>query len=538
MQRVLWLIWANRKSALAVTMINIPLSLALAIASGATPLQGLLTAFWAWLLAAIFCSSHHNIYGPAGSLAGILLPIAITYGIAYLPILAIWGWLIILLIAVLRLSKYIVLIPTSALQWFLLGIGLIIGLQQIPAALGMDLGYTITQVFANLWEINSIAIWIFIISMIVLQLFKKFLPSVPWAIVVTVLGALLGKFFIRAGSSILPLLIDVYTEVKFSLFQIPDFWMVTGLFSDTVALKAVLIASVWVAVIAVLETLISSRMAYKETRVAFDAQREVYGLWITNLLSGLVWSLPSSALVPRTTMNMTSGATHRMSGGLVSIITAVIALFLFEWRLAYLPFAVTAAILIDVAMGMINLSLYHKMRKLEKQSILIILFVWVLSYLWDPMMGILVGAVMALLTVVKRSMEADLMVNVFRWWRHAKKLTLSDYESFQQVWDVIIVKLEWELNYLTTESHISAMQSVADAETIILWFGHTASLDIDAMEEFALQIQQRLADDKNVYLTGLHGHTLHMMEQSGVFGHLEANGYVYESKSELLDKIL
>jgi hypothetical protein len=63
-------------------------------------------------------------------------------------------------------------------------------------------------------------------------------------------------------------------------------------------------------------------------------------------------------------------------------------------------------------------------------------------------------------------------------------------------------------------------------------------LDIDAMEEFALQIQQRLADDKNVYLTGLHGHTLHMMEQSGVFGHLEANGYVYESKSELLDKIL
>jgi hypothetical protein len=58
------------------------------------------------------------------------------------------------------------------------------------------------------------------------------------------------------------------------------------------------------------------------------------------------------------------------------------------------------------------------------------------------------------------------------------------------------------------------------------------------MEEFSLQIQQRLQEDKNVYLTGLHGQTLQMMEQSGVFGHLEANGFVYESKSEVLEKVL
>ena len=104
----------------------------------------------------------------------------------------------------------------------------------------------------------------------------------------------------------MPLLIDVYTDVQFSLFQIPDFSLIGSLFVDSVALRAVLIASVGVAVIAVLETLISSRMAYKETRVPFNAQREVYGLGIANLLSGLVGSLPSSALVPRTTMNMNS----------------------------------------------------------------------------------------------------------------------------------------------------------------------------------------------------------------------------------------
>ena len=85
-------------------------------------------------------------------------------------------------------------------------------------------------------------------------------------------------------------------------------------------------------------------------------------------------------------MNMRSGATHRLSGGIVGVLTALFSFFLFEGALSYLPFAVTAAILIDVALGMINVSLYHKMWKLEKSSILIILFVGVLSYLWDPMM--------------------------------------------------------------------------------------------------------------------------------------------------------
>jgi N-dimethylarginine dimethylaminohydrolase len=58
------------------------------------------------------------------------------------------------------------------------------------------------------------------------------------------------------------------------------------------------------------------------------------------------------------------------------------------------------------------------------------------------------------------------------------------------------------------------------------------------MEEFSLQIQQWLEEGKEVYITGLHGQTLHMMKQSGVFGHLKENGYVWESKSEVLEKVL
>ena len=535
---IISLIKANRKSALAVTMINIPLSLALAIASGATPVQWLLTAFWAGLLASIFCSSHHNIYGPAWSLAWILLPVAVVYGIAYLPILAIGWGLIILLIAVLRLSKYIVLIPMSALQGFLLWIGLIIGLQQIPAALWLDLWFGLLETFQNVWSVSLIALWVFIVSFIILQLCRKYTPSVPGAIVVTIIWAIAGKLLVWWGDPLLPLLSDVYTDVAFNLIQIPTVATFTSIFQDWELLKTLIIASWWVAVIAVLETLISSKMAYKETRVWYDAQREVYGLWITNLLSWIVWSLPSSALVPRTTMNMQTWASHRMSGWLVSVFTAIVALFLFEWRLAYLPFAVTAAILIDVAIGMINLSLYHKMRSLQKSSIAIILFVWVLSYLWDPMLWILVGTIMALLTVVNRAMKADLVVNVFRDGHHVRKLPLAEYQAIQGDKDLIIIKLEGELSYLTIDTHSSAMQTVTAPSTIILWFGYTSTLDIDAMEELTLQIQTRLTAWTDVYITWLTQQPHRMLSMNWVFHHLEENGFVRASKSELLDELL
>jgi MFS superfamily sulfate permease-like transporter len=84
------------------------------------------------------------------------------------------------------------------------------------------------------------------------------------------------------------------------------------------------------------------------------------------------------------------------------------------------------------------------------------------------MLGILVGAVMALLALVNRSMDADLIANVFRGGHHAEKLPLGEYDAIQEEGDLIIIKLEGELNYLTTEAHITAMRTITKANQIVL----------------------------------------------------------------------
>ena len=153
-------------------------------------------------------------------------------------------------------------------------------------------------------------------------------------------------------------------------------------------------------------------------------------------------------------------------------------------------------------------------------------------------MGILIGTVIALLVVVKRALDADLMVNIFRDGHHLKKTKLITYTRKQHEDDTLLIKLEGELNYLTSESHIEAMKTIKAASTLVLWFGYTALIDLDAQEELDHLISDRLSQWKEVYITWLRGQSLNIMEQSSLYQQLKTSGHIYESKSALLEKLL
>ena len=535
---IFWLIAQNRKAGLAVSMINVPLCISLAIASGATPVMGLMTGIRSGIIAAIFASNKHNIYGPAGSLAGILLPFSLAFGVQYLPLIAIAWWVVILLIYAFRLTKYITLIPTPALQGFLLGIGLIIWLQQVPAALGLDVSYSLLEVFSHLNEINYFTVSLFVGAMIVLFLFKKFIRMIPGAIPVTVIGVVIWLFVNNESLPETLLLVNQYPDVTFSFWQFGKRETIQWLWTNIPLMRELWVAALWVGIIAILETLISSKIAEKQTKTKSNHQKEVLWLGLANIFSGLIGGLPASALVVRTGLNVRSGATSKLSSALTGIFTGLLSFFLFANSFQFLPFAFIAAILVDVAMGMINISMYHRMRRLEKVSIAIIVVVWVISYVWDPMSWILLGSAIALLVFINRMMKTDLMVTVFRKGHFAEKVTLKNYHATQQQGDIVIVKLDGEINYLTIEKQIQAMQQITTSCTVIIGFGHTAQVDIDALDELDHMIELRHSQNIEVYVTGLQGQCKTMVEQTNFYSELTKNGKVYVSKSALLEKLL
>jgi SulP family sulfate permease len=139
MSQILLKLSQNWRSGLTVALVSLPLSIALSIASGAGPVTGVITAFWAGMVAAIFGGSEFNIVGPAGALTTILSSFAFVYGPENLPFLSILVGLIILLIYLFNLERYLILIPSSVIYEFATGVAILIAFGQINDALGLNI---------------------------------------------------------------------------------------------------------------------------------------------------------------------------------------------------------------------------------------------------------------------------------------------------------------------------------------------------------------------------------------------------------------
>ena len=179
----------NWKAGLTVAMINIPLSISLAVASWATPMQWIITWIWAWVIASFFASSHYNVYWVAWSLTSILLTFVMLHNenwIFLLPIIAIFAWLFMLLVYILKLTKYITLIPSTALHWFLISVWITIALWQLSGAMWLndpalqieqhnEIALNIYELFKNIWSINIfsfITFWLWLSFLIFCKKWK------------------------------------------------------------------------------------------------------------------------------------------------------------------------------------------------------------------------------------------------------------------------------------------------------------------------------------------------------------------------------
>ncbi len=125
-------LWTNLQSGLTVSLIAIPLSISLVIASGGTPLQGILAAIYACTVAGLMGGSNYNIFGPAGALTALLMAFVMQWDTPQvLPILAITVGVMIAIVYLLRIGQYMTLIPSTALHGFIAGVGLTIASGQL-----------------------------------------------------------------------------------------------------------------------------------------------------------------------------------------------------------------------------------------------------------------------------------------------------------------------------------------------------------------------------------------------------------------------
>jgi SulP family sulfate permease len=430
--------------------------------------------------------------------------------------LAVVVGVMILMAYLFRLERFIVLIPSSVIQGFTLGVAFIIGLNQFNSALGLKGLQTHDTFFQNLIEslkhvgnIDIPTFSIFAVFLVLMFAFKKFTPKLPGAIILAPIGILLGYLSTNGSIAIkLQTLGTKFGVITFKLFMMPSFqfsW-------------AMIEAGAVIALIAIIETMLSAKIADGMTKTKHHERKEMLGLALANIGAGLVGGMPATAALARTSLNVKTGANHSTSAMINSISVAIISIFLLTY-FTYIPLPVIASILVYVAIQMVEMQHFLRFLKYDKSGFYVSILVAVVTIVQDPIIGILLGAAISLLIFVNRLSHGyfDLKLNTFE--EGLVGATYSGTESVApQSADVVIYSIKGKLCFINSRAHVNRFETNMDKySTVILRLREVFFMDIDGIEALDEIIGIMEARGQKVIITNPDKNIQKLLEESSFY---------------------
>jgi SulP family sulfate permease len=383
-------------------VVALPLALAFGVASGAGPIAGVYGAIFVGFFAAVFGGTACQISGPTGPMTVVMAAIIVQY--AHNPALAftvvMLAGLFQISFGLMRLGRYINLIPYPVISGFMTGIGCIIIILQLAPLFGHSnpAGGTLVAVSAFPNVVTQVDVHALSVGVVAL-LIVLFLPMrvgrvVPAPVVALLVGVGLTVFLFDGA----PVLGDI--AAGFPSPQLPVFEL--SRIADLVKSALVL------AFLGSLDSLLTSLIADNITHTHHDSDRELIGQGIGNTVAGLMGAIPGAGATMRTVVNARAGGRTRLSGATHALILLAVMLGLGKYA-AYIPHAVLAGILIKVGIDIIDWDYLTRIRHAPRAGVLFMLVVLVLTVFVDLVTAVSVGVILASLLFVKRM--SDLQVS-------------------------------------------------------------------------------------------------------------------------------
>lgn len=364
---------------LTVSIIALPLAMALGVASGATPYQGLITAIIAGFLISFFGGSRVQIGGPTGAFVVIILDVIRQFGYDGLLTATLLAGLMLIVAGYLRLGQVIKFIPHPVITGFTGGIALLLISTQIKPLFGLTAGSSIEPItlFVGLFTLATILTLRKINSRIPSYLIALILSS----LLVSVLGIpveTIGSRFQEISSNLpLPHLPNLSLERIQELLP----------FSFTIAF------------LAGIEALLSAHVADGMSGFRHKPNQELVGQGVANVISALFGGLPATGAIARTATNVSAGARSPFAGLFHSIFLLLFVLFASPLML-YIPMSALASILCLVAWRMSEPHLLFETLKTAGHDRLLLLLTLLLTLFVDLSVAIAVGVTLASLLFV------------------------------------------------------------------------------------------------------------------------------------------
>jgi sulfate permease, SulP family len=395
-------LWRNDALAgLTVAIVALPLAMALGIASGASPNQGLITAVIAGFLISALGGSRVQIGGPTGAFVVIVAGIIAVHGYAGLLVATLLAGIILIAAGYAGIGKLIRYIPMPVVTGFTAGIAVIIASSQV----GEFLGLTTARVpadFVGKWSvylgalatINWVALAVGGGTLIAILLLRRFAPQLPAFLIALLIASLLVALLHLPVATVGDRFPAMPTGIPAP--HLPNL--------SLALIQHLLPPAFTIAFLAGIEALLSAMVADGMTGFSHRSGQELVGQGVANIASALFGGLPATGAIARTATNIRAGGRTPLAGIFHAVFLLIFLLIAGHW-IARVPMSALAAILLMVAWGMSEIDRFKSLLRMDAGERALLLLTFGLTVLVDLTVAIGVGVTLASLLFMARMSE-------------------------------------------------------------------------------------------------------------------------------------
>lgn len=513
-----------------VGIIAIPLAMALAIASGVPPQYGLYTAIIAGFIIALTGGSRYSISGPTAAFVVILYPVALKYGLSGLLLATVLSGFILIGMAVLRLGRLIEYIPESVTLGFTGGIAVVIATLQVKDFFGLPIEVMpehyvdkIIVLTRYMPELDGASIAIAAITLAVMLLWPKLKTVVPAHLPALLAGTLLGVVLIQfgfepdtIGSRFSYLLPDGSTGSGIPPY-LPHFdwpWLRPG--PDGVPLtfswdltRDLLAAAFAIAMLGAIESLLCAVVLDGMSGRRHSANSELMGQGIGNVITPFFGGITATAALARSSANYKAGAQSPVAA-MTHALVVLLGLVLLTPVLAYVPMAALSSLLVMVAWNMSEApKAVHLLKTAPVSDKLVFLTCFILTVLFDMVIAITAGILLAALLFVREIAEMTRVQNI----SSQKKFVGEDFP--EQQWTAL--KIRGPLFFAAADRIFAEIaQLTRHKKGIVLCMEGVTILDAGGLSALSKLIHKCQRDGTLLYIADLQFQPLKTLAGAGI----------------------
>ena len=386
-----------------VAIIALPLSIALALASGVGPEAGIFTAIVAGFVISALGGSSVQIAGPTAAFATIVAGIVARDGMDGLVIATVLAGVFLILMGICRFGSLIKFIPYTITTGFTSGIAVTIVIGQLKDFFGVTYPEGVRPIetmeklaafLENIGTVNPAALIVGAVSLAILIISPYIFKKIPGSLIAVIVGILMVKF--------LPLKVSTIGNLYTISNALPSFHLPTVNFE---IVQAAIPNAFTIAILAAIESLLSCVVADGMINGKHRSDMELVAQGAGNIASALFGGIPATGAIARTAANIKNGGRTPVAG-MVHSITLVIVLVVLMPYAGMIPMPTIAAILFIVAYNMCQWRTFLQLVKTApKSDILVLVVTFVLTVVFDLVVAIEIGMILACLLFIKRMSE-------------------------------------------------------------------------------------------------------------------------------------